>query len=38
MKITGHRTIAVFLRYNIISTDQLHQAMGRVTSRKTGTK
>jgi len=38
MKITGHRTIHVFLRYNIISTGQLHEAMGRVTSGKTGTK
>jgi len=38
MKITGHRTIHVFLRYNIISTDQLHEAIERVTSRKTGTK
>jgi hypothetical protein len=38
MKITGHRTIHVFLRYNIISTDQLHEAMERVTSKKTATK
>ena len=38
MKITGHRTIHVFLRYNIISTDQLHEAMERVTSKKMATK
>ena len=38
MKITGHRTILVFLRYNIISTDQLHEAMEMVTSKKTATK
>ena len=33
MKITGHRTLHVFLRYNIISTGQLHEAMERVTSK-----
>jgi integrase len=38
MKITGHRTIHVFLRYNIIWTDQLHEAMEKVTSKKTATK
>jgi len=32
MKITGHRTLHVFLRYNIISTGQLHEAMDKVTS------
>jgi integrase len=34
MKITGHRTLHVFLRYNIISTGQLHEAMEKVTSMK----
>ena len=32
MKITGHRTISVFERYNIVSTEQLHDAMTKVTS------
>ncbi len=31
MKITGHRTISVFERYNIVSTEQLHEAMEKVT-------
>jgi len=31
MKITGHRTISVFERYNIVSTEQLHEAMAKVT-------
>jgi integrase len=34
MKITGHRTLHVFLRYNIISTGQLHEAMEKVTSKQ----
>src|SRR5215472_16467362 len=32
MKITGHRTLSVFERYNFVSTEQLHDAMERVTS------
>jgi len=32
MKITGHRTLSVFERYNIVSTEQLHDAMEKVTS------
>jgi len=38
MKITGHRTLHVFLRYNIISTGQLHEAMEKVTSVKKAAK
>jgi hypothetical protein len=38
MKITGHRTVHVFLRHNIISTGQLHEAMDKVTSKKTAAK
>jgi hypothetical protein len=34
MKITGHRTLHIFMRYNIISTGQLHEAMEKVTSKK----
>jgi integrase len=30
MKVTGHRTLAVFIRYNIISTGQLHAAAKKV--------
>jgi len=30
MKITGHRTVSVFQRYNIISTAQLHDAQKKV--------
>ena len=30
MKITGHRTVSVFQRYNIISTEQLHEAAKKV--------
>ena len=29
MKITGHRTLSVFERYNIVSTEQLHDANGK---------
>jgi len=38
MKITGHRTVHVFLRYNTISTGQVHEAMDKVTSKKTAAK
>jgi integrase len=31
MKITGHRTLSAFQRYNIVSTEQLHEAMAKVT-------
>jgi integrase len=34
MKITGHRTLDIFLRYNIVSTVDLHEAMEKVTSKK----
>jgi integrase len=30
MKITGHKAIHVFQRYNIVSTEQLHDAMAKV--------
>jgi integrase len=32
MKITGHKTVHVFQRYNIISTTQLHDAMAKVSN------
>jgi len=32
MKITGHRTVSVFERYNIVSTEQLHEAIERVSN------
>src|SRR6266478_561181 len=38
MKITGHRTLHIFMRYNIVSTDQLREAMEKVTSEKEGSK
>ena len=38
MKITGHRTLHVFLRYNIISTGQLHEAMEKVASKQRAAK
>jgi len=38
MKITGHRTLHIFLRYNIISTEQLHEAMNKLTSKKKAAK
>jgi integrase len=31
MRISGHRTLSVFLRYNIVSTEQLHAAMAKVS-------
>jgi hypothetical protein len=30
MKISGHKTIGIFLRYNITSPEQLHTAMEAV--------
>lgn len=30
LKITGHKTVHVFQRYNIVSTEQLHDAMAKV--------
>jgi hypothetical protein len=34
MKLTtGHRTLHIFLRYNIISTEQLHEAMAKVSAQ-----
>jgi len=38
MKITGQRTLHIFMRYNIISTGQLHEAMEKVTSKKKAAK
>jgi len=38
LKITGHRTLHIFMRYNIISTGQLHEAMDKVTSKKKAAK
>jgi integrase len=38
MKITGHRTLHIFMRYNIISTGQLHEAMDKVTSKRKAAK
>ena len=38
MKITGHRTLHIFMRYNIISIGQLHEAMEKVTSKKKAAK
>jgi hypothetical protein len=38
MKITGRRTLHIFMRYNIISTGQLHEAMEKVTSEKKAAK
>ncbi len=32
MKITGHRTVHVFQRYNIISTAQLHETMAKLSN------
>jgi integrase len=33
MKLAGHKTLHIFLRYNIISTEQLHEAMAKVTAQ-----
>ena len=38
MRITGHRTVAVFQRYNIVSTEQLHAAMAKVSENATKTQ
>jgi len=38
MKITGQVTLHIFLRYNIISTEQLHEAMDKVTAKKKALK
>jgi site-specific recombinase XerD len=38
IKIMGHRTLHIFMRYNSISTGQLHEAMKKVTSKKRATK
>ena len=32
MKITGHRTVSVFERCNIVSTEQLHEALAKVSN------
>ena len=32
--ISGYKTVSVFLRYNIVSTEQLHSAMEKVTAKK----
>ena len=32
MKITGHRALSVFQRCNIVSTEQLHAAMAKVSN------
>ena len=33
MKIIGHRTLSVFQRYDIVSTEQLHAAMTKVSNK-----
>src|SRR5438552_18161004 len=38
MRITGHRTVAVFQRYNIVSTAQLHAAIAKVSDNATKTQ
>jgi len=38
MKITGHRTPHMFMRYNIISAGQLHEAREKVTPKKMAAK
>jgi integrase len=37
MRISGHRTLSVFLRYNIVSTEQLHAAMAKVSDNNAKT-
>jgi len=37
-KTTGHRTLSVFERYNIVSTEQLHAAMMKVSNNATTTQ
>jgi hypothetical protein len=37
MRISGHRTLSVFLRYNIVSTEQLHAAMAMVSDNNAKT-
>lgn len=32
MRITGHKTVSVFERYNIVTTDQLHDAVAKVAT------
>jgi len=38
MKITGHRTLSVFQRYGIVSTEQLHAAMTRFRTSENDAK
>jgi site-specific recombinase XerD len=38
MRITGHRAVAVFQRYNIVSTEQLHEPMAKVSENATKTR
>jgi site-specific recombinase XerD len=38
MRITGHRALAVFQRYNIVSTEQLHEPMAKVSENATKTR
>ncbi len=38
MRITGQRTVAAFQRYSIVSTEQLHEAMAKVSKNATKTQ
>ena len=38
MRITGHRTVAVFQHYTIVSTELLHEAMAKVSENATKTQ